>query len=391
MRVIGAMALVLAAVATGADKLPLPGLDPALRKDLESYLVEHYQTPEEYVVAKFKDHDIVFLGESHWIKSNVELVQRLIPRLHKAGIQTLCTEFARREDQSLIDRLLAGREYDEALAREITLRSSPTWGFQEYVDIYRAAWRVNHSLPEGARPFRILALGDSPDWSVLKRPEDLENPELRGKAWGPDSGEDRSANVVLDQVVAKGWKALVYCGSHHAFTEYRQPVFDEKTQRLLRLADDRIGNYVFHAIGKRAITIRLHGPWPPATGYRAQFIYPAGGAIDALIKVLPPRYRSAGFNTKGTPFGSLVATDSVYKWGYEPFALEKYCDGYIIQGPLSGIAAVTPIKDFINASNIDRVRRRWLMPASRALSIDELNARIARDAQSAVSSCRRLE
>ena len=391
MRPLTVAAVLLCSNALAGDKVMLPRLDPVVLTTLESYLVQHYQAPEDYVLSKFRDHDVVFLGESHRIKADVELVQHLIPRLYRAGVFTLCTEYARREDQPLIDRLLSAPEYDETLAREVTWRSAWFWGFKEYLDIYRVAWDLNHSLARGARPFRILALNDSPDWSVLKRAEDWNSSVLRRRVWGRNSGEDQSAKVILERVVARHEKALVYCGRHHAFTEYRQPIFDEKAQRLLRLADDRAGNYVFHAIGKRAITICLHGPWFPATGYSGREVYPVGGAIDALIHQLPPRYRSAGFDTRGTPFGSLGSSDSIYKWGHEPFSLDKYCDGYIIQGPLSEIVGVTPIRDFINAGNIEYVRRRLLRPESRGLSIAELNAGIASDAQVVVRLCEHLQ
>jgi len=40
----------------------------------------------------------------------------VIVPLYEHGVSILCTEFSRREDQPLIDRLLAGKEYDESLA-----------------------------------------------------------------------------------------------------------------------------------------------------------------------------------------------------------------------------------------------------------------------------------
>ena len=50
-------------------------------KELTDYLVSHFQTPEDYVVSKFKDHDLVFLGETaHGVRQNLLFLQRLIPR-----------------------------------------------------------------------------------------------------------------------------------------------------------------------------------------------------------------------------------------------------------------------------------------------------------------------
>jgi len=43
-------------------KLPLPTIDQSMRSKLEAYIIEHYKTPEEYIIDKFMDHDIIFLG-----------------------------------------------------------------------------------------------------------------------------------------------------------------------------------------------------------------------------------------------------------------------------------------------------------------------------------------
>ena len=41
------------------EKVALPVLEQKLRSRLLTYLKEHYQTPEDYIVGKFKDHQIV--------------------------------------------------------------------------------------------------------------------------------------------------------------------------------------------------------------------------------------------------------------------------------------------------------------------------------------------
>ena len=51
-----------------------PPLDPALGPELKSYIETHKQTPADYVVSKFADHDVVIMGEYHRVKENVELI-----------------------------------------------------------------------------------------------------------------------------------------------------------------------------------------------------------------------------------------------------------------------------------------------------------------------------
>ena len=70
-------------------------------------------SPEEYIVAKFRDHQIVFLGEMHSVKQNLVFLQGLIPKLYEAGIYNLGFEFSSYEDQPRIDQLLTTDIYHE--------------------------------------------------------------------------------------------------------------------------------------------------------------------------------------------------------------------------------------------------------------------------------------
>ena len=102
------------------DKNDLPTVDHELSLTLEEYLNENYMNPEDYIISKYKDHDIVIIGEYHRIKHDLELIHHLIPMLYENGIYTLGIEFAKREDQFLIDSVLSSSTYDENLARQIT-------------------------------------------------------------------------------------------------------------------------------------------------------------------------------------------------------------------------------------------------------------------------------
>ncbi len=356
--------------------------DPKVMDQLKVYLHSHYMTPEDYVISKFQDHDVVFLGEHHRIKHDPELVQTLIPRLYGKGVFTLATEFARHEDQPLIDRLLNAPAYDEALARQITFNFAVYWGYQEYVDVFKAAWRLNHQLPSKSRKFRILGLNCSPDWSVIRNEEDEHNHELRVKVWH-GCGEEQWAKVILDEVVAKKEKALVYSGMHHAFTEYRQPQIKESEGKQVFAGfggDVRVGNYVYNAIGKRAFTISLHYPWISSEGYDKPSTYAADGYIDAVMAEVEPRFQRVGFDIRGTPFGDLPGDKSVYKYGYEKFTLSVFCDGYIFQRPLREYEGVTPIKDFVNQENLAQARAQFPNPRARHATVEQLNQAIAEDA-----------
>ncbi len=363
------------------NREPLPSLDPDLKAKLTQHIVEHYRTPEEYVIGKFADHDIVFLGEYHRIKHDVELVHNLIPLLYKNGIYNLGIEFADYLDQDAIDHLIALDTYDDSLACQIQFNQDPFWGFEEYIDIFRIAWCLNHRLPKDARKFRVIGLNAKSDWSYVKTEEDRKNPEIMKKVWKYGYSDEVMAEVIMKEFVDKGEKALIYSGRNHAYTEYRQPVYDESEGKFVRFVEDRMGNRVYDQIGKRCITIFLHQPWPSSEGYGKPYVYPADGIIDALMAQMEPRYRRVGFDIKGTPFEKLPGKTSLWKYGYDEFTLGMYCDGYIYQKPLSKYKGVTVVPEFINENNrLDAIAQSANPQAKdTSRSVEDVMADMARD------------
>jgi hypothetical protein len=349
--------------------------DPLVVKKLREYIRAHNRSPEEYVIAQFRDHDVVLLGEHHRVRQNILLVQRLIPLLYQAGVRTLATEFARRVDQPDIDSLLVGPKYDEALARSIVFRHNPLWGYQEYVDVLKAAWSLNHSLPKGSPPFLILALNNSPDWRFLENERDRNNGQVMAKVWHGETEKDW-ADALLKQVVDRGGKALVHCGAHHSFTRYRQPVV--RNGRFIRFGDVRMGNHVYQAIGERAFSICLHRPWVGAEGYDAPPVLPADGYIDAALCSLAKNERRVGFDVTGSPFAKLPGELSLYKFGDEHFTLGAMCDGYIYQEPFKDFEWVTPIRGFVNDGNLEYARGQSDDPSLRSATQEAFFAEMAR-------------
>jgi hypothetical protein len=356
---------------------PLSGQAPAQlahssQNELRAFLETQARTPEDYVISKFATHDVVLIGEPHWVRQHVEFVSGMIPRLYRNGIRTLAIEFARRVDQPLIDSLLAQPVYDEQLARRLMLQFLVSWGYQEYVDLYRSAWELNHSLPPDARRFRILALNGAPTWSIIKTEAEFDDWRIRFAAVHGQTEKDW-AQVLIDSVLAKGEKALVYTGTHHAFTKYAQPIVGNG--KLLRTENERFGQYLYQYAPQRIFMISLHHPWPGPANYDAPRVLPANGMIDDALSGM--KQQRVGFDLIGTPFGALVSDSTVYRYGHEPFTLDKFADGYIALGPISAMEPVHPIADFINAANLDYARQNTSHPSERNRSAEEFNADIA--------------
>jgi hypothetical protein len=389
IKIISLAALSLAAIVIclqpqqkGKDPYALPELCPALKNELFGYIVAAYQTPEEYLISKFTEHDIVFIGEFHRIKQNVLLMQNLIPKLHEHGIYNLGMEFARYEDQSLIDSLITSESYDESLALTLLFNQSPFWGFQEYADIFRAAWEINMDLKDDEQPFRIVGLNVKADWSHVTCAEDRENPEVMKRVWLEGNSDEFMAATIIKEFVDTHEKALIYTGVHHAFTEYKQSRINAETLEPLGSFEDRAGNLVYSRIGKKAITVIIHAPWINERGYAFPSVYPVDGMIDALLASLPVFYRNVGFDVKTSPFGSLPAKNTMYKYGYNNFSLSDFCDGYICQCAISEYTGVTPIEHFITEENLSQAKLQSPNPEFKADSItpEFFNAAIKMDA-----------
>lgn len=304
--------------------------------ELVKYAQLHYQKPESYVVDKFQAHDIVFLGEDHWVKSQVRFVQHLIPDLYKAGVFNLAIEFGFYGDQAIADSLMSSTRYDPAVPRKLFFDRDALWGYREYEDLFKLAWELNHSLPRGSEHFRIV---------LLNAIEDSD-----------DDNDRRMASTLQKEVISKGQKALVYCGAHHAFTRYYQPTYDSDLRRFGRFEKNRFGNITYRKITDRVFTIRLHGPWQ-SRKMDGQLVQPGGGLVEKAMTRLCNH--KIGFDLAGTPFGLIGSSDSYYSIGYESeIRMQDLYDGYVFLEPIAKFRGVTVDQQFINERNLPEALRR---------------------------------
>ena len=344
---------------------------------LLDYLEISHHNPNEYVVKKFKSHDVIFIGENHYIKEQVEFVKNLIPDLYQNGIYTLGTEFVNYEDSDLANKLITDEVFDNELAELISFKSTWHWGYKEYIDIYREAWKLNKSLSKDARKFKIFGIQEVVDFSFVKKEEDLNNPKIMEKVFAGslefDEEEGYSANTIQKEVLNFGEKALIHCGIHHGFTSYYQPFFSKKEGFLGRFQKERVGNLIKNKIGDKAITIFIHGPWPSKEGYSYRRL-PVDGILDSIFSIEKNRaYYPFGVDTKSTVFGDLKSENSVYKYGYNNFSLKDFCDGYIFLKPINQYESVTAIPNFIKPEQVEYVKSQELDLRSHNLTAKDLN------------------
>jgi hypothetical protein len=359
-----------------------PELQQSSLAQLVAFAKLHSRSPEDYVVGSLSSHDIVFLGEFYKIHQNVQLVSSLIPRLYAAGIRNLGLEYALSDDQDEIDSLLHANAWDETKARAIIFDWVVTWGYQEYVDIFKTAWQLDHGLPAGSRPFRVLGLSVRQNWEYLKTERDARDPKIVARIFAYGVPDAHMAEVIDREMVAKGQKGLIFCGMQHAFTTFRNIEYEKSAANLQLPETRRAGNIVYSEIGSRAFSIALHAPWPD-TSSSTGLTWAADGAIDSLIAALPPPQQNAGFDTAGTPLGALRVTTSSFAGAARAgstLTLADLFDGYVIQGPLAGYSAVTPIADFVSSADAGRALQDFPGAKPPSLTAGQANQVIADDA-----------
>lgn len=337
---------------------------------LAQYLQSHQQSPQEYILSQFDTRDIIFLGELGKIKDDADLVRDIIPSLYIKGVRNLGYEYARREDQSLIDKLLSGKTFDDSLARQISFNYSVFWGYQEYIDIFKAAWQLNQSLPKDSVKFRILGLNDSPNWSLISANMRINRKALLGKVYH-GQGQADWAGVISSEVIGKGGKALVFCNMEHAFTKYTPPVDSVKLDTV------QMGNLIYRQIGDKTVTVMLYSPLP-AKGYSGMLVLPGNGVVDEALAKIPSEARIKGFDLAGSPLADIKTGESYFTDSTATFG--NFCNGIIVQKFLPEYQGVMPIEDFISESNLGEACKNASNPAYRTADIDRFMQTIAEEA-----------
>ena len=248
---------------------------------------------------KFTDHDLVFLGEAaHGIRQNLLFLHKLIPQLYKAGILNLGYEMILSDEQPEVDKLLNAETYDEIKALTLLFHWDAQSGFayQEYADVLRVVWTLNHSLPKGSPRFRIVGTDLRPDWSLVRPGENVISRPTRWKAWAGSNQIARNVwmNAVMRrEFIDKGLKALIYTGAGHT------PLYvtrDAREETGLRFS---VAYQISRRLGSRVTSLVI------LSGASQNPV------IGELMAAVPAKFQVRGFDLKGTPIGALPLPERI--------------------------------------------------------------------------------
>ena len=309
------------------------------------YLNKNNSSPQEYIIDKFSNADIILLAEDHRVKENLDFLGSLIPQLYKNGIFTIGMEFGAYEDQKLLDSLVTAETYDENLARQLMFNYNPGWAFKEYMDIYRCAWAYNQTLKKNERKFRILNLSYKYNWAAFsgqRTPENMKNVFYNGNI------EFFRFKMVENEIIRKNEKVLILTGDVHAFTKYHFPFYDFASPNYVRFDSTYFGNLIYAKYPKKVFSILLHKPFYNYPNKKPMLISPANGKIEQIMSLL--YNQPMGFDLMNTPLGNLPDS-SYYSMGYPNFKLSDFYDGYIFLKPIKQLSSCTIDTLFLNEAN----------------------------------------
>lgn len=304
------------------------------------------QPPVDYVVSKFEGADWVFLGEYHRVRADVQLVADLIPALHgRTRVRHLAAEFLCRTRTNAANELITAPTYERSAVIDFLREQAPSWAYEEYLALFRAASESNQVFAEDRGAFQFVGLHPCIDWEVVNYGADPKAVERElGKR---DRYDEIMASELEENLLTPGHPALVFTGIAHStakFVEYRYGT-DEQLVRM--------GNIVFRdPWADRMFFIALHAPfWDAGAGAD---IYPFDGILDRLMLA----YRApVGFDVVESPFAGLTHQRRTER-SITAYEFGQLYDGYIMHAaPLKQTVGVTCISDWIETP--EELRHFW--------------------------------
>ena len=316
---------------------------------LSKWVENNKVTPEEYVIQIAKNHKITLMGEVHGVKNYIDFFNDIIPNLyHQAGVRCIAMECIPSSMNSKIEKLINAKEFDERLLIQISRHGSwNMWGFEEYWNVLRTAWKLNNNLKPDERRLRVVGIDsewNGPNFAlVFSRGEDgIQNVSFVEKFRAFTLASDLVKMIYRDEIMArniekeaieKNDKCVVWVGSYHSFVNYGQGIFDEN-KKLIRY-NNRMGIMLCQKYKSDIFQIVLHMPDKISD--------------DLFNKVIfQNELAPVGFTVENSPFAML--RDSA-KYLYNNLPTVSFSDiaqGYLYFIPFDSTRHCNWIPDYIS-------------------------------------------
>ena len=335
------------------------------------YLKKNGRPPIDYVVEKFKDHDLVILGEMHEIKEYCAFVSGLVePLYRKAGVRVIAMESLNSKNNDALNRLASAGEYDRKLVVSLFRDfGDGIWGFKEYMDIPMAVWQLNRALPADAEKMRLIGLNS--EWTTQSIDDAAKLTAV----------EEHMVDQAAAEILENGKKGLVQIGYNHSFVKYRQLML---TKGGAREFFPRFAYLLYQRYGDRVFQVCLHEPHfkAGAEALKQQTLRdPLGGLVEKAYVLAGGK--PLGFDVDGSPFANLRDREDYFFDGQDNVVFSDLAEGYVILKPFADLdKKMTWVGGFISDGNFARARafalaRGWVK-ADQCKTSAQLDARLKR-------------
>lgn len=234
------------------------------------------------VVQAFRRYPVVAIGEIHSIRQGGDFYDSLVrnPEFQNT-VNDIVIEFASMRSQPLIDRYIDGGDVSQEELRQVWRNSTKVFAFESpiYANFLHTVREVNAQLPPSKR-LRILAGDCWIDWSSVTTHEQWASYQPNNRCF---------ANVIENEVLDKGQRALVILGNGHVIKTTDLHSEPDTTMMVERMQPGSI-YVIIMSFRKPPQTSILRFPillpWPRVSLPSGQKII-AGAYADALLYLGP--------------------------------------------------------------------------------------------------------
>ena len=305
--------------------------------------------PYYFVADQFDTHDVVFIGEMHKIKQDLDFFSKLIPYLYqKKKINIIGWEFGAAIYQKDADSVVNAPTFDRKKAITILRRSNFRWCYNEYLEIFHTIWQINKSVINFGERIRILPL-NAPNIHRKRKSNDTATRNAKAKMYF----DNFFPPIIEKKVLDKDQKILIYCGLHHSLTKFYTPKF-------LFLKDSGRGSqYLYKKYHGKIFQIIMSPPLPPRwwlfKSSQSAGIYPFDGVFNQLYASLK---LPLAINANTRSFSEVKDFNSFYEFdSWNGIKIKDFCNGAIMIASFKDIVPVHLIKDWVTSQqDLDEVK-----------------------------------
>ncbi|HEY2461393.1 MAG TPA: alpha/beta hydrolase-fold protein [Candidatus Acidoferrum sp.] len=282
---------------------------------------EHSAVPAaKGIVAAFEKHPVVIIGEvQHGLQQTGDFLIKLVnDPAFQAKVQDIVIEFASQNNQSLVDRYVAGQDIPIEQVRHIWRDTTKvaSWEAPVYAEWLAAIREANKRLPADRR-FRVLAGDTAIDWNKIQTHED----------WAALGDNNISfANAIMDEVLRKKRRALVVLGGNHVA---------------------KVGTRT----GAANVTTMIEARYPGSTYVAMHYVASPGPAENTLR--LPDISAPALYDLAGTALGENPDANGV--------APIRYVDAWLYLGPKDSLVESQPAAGSLEREYGKEIDRRSMV------------------------------